>query len=58
MDVGSRMSRFGNQFYRALNEEGLEHYVEQVDAMILVKWMVECLEPAAQRLSTIGTYEN
>lgn len=55
MDVGFRMSRFGNQFYRALKEEGVEYYVEQVDAVIIVKWMVEGLEPASRRLSTIGT---
>ena len=49
MDAGSRMSRLRNQIYRVLEEEGLQLYVEQVDAKKIVDWMVEGLEPAAFR---------
>ncbi|KAL0586901.1 hypothetical protein ABG067_003521 [Albugo candida] len=41
IDAGSRMSRLRNQSYRVLEEEGLQHYVEQVDAKRIVNWMVE-----------------
>nr|CCA24806.1 palmitoyltransferase putative [Albugo laibachii Nc14] len=46
MDAGSRMSWLRNKIYRALDEEGLQNYVEQVDAKRIVNRMVEGLEPA------------
>ena len=49
MDAGSRISRLRNQIYRVLEEEGVQHYVEQVDAKRIVKWMDEGLELAAFR---------
>ena len=49
MDAGSRMSWLRNKIYRALDEEGLQNYVEQVDAKRIVNRMVEGLEPAGFR---------
>lgn len=41
------MSWFRNQIYHALIKEGLQHYVEQVDAKRIVNWVVDGLEHAA-----------